>query len=239
VTLIYGTHDAVITPAQVISARSKLPAQTRLVAIEGWQSLAARKAIFEGSVPALVTFTSGNAEACFYTKTIVLLYLENLEGGTHRRKRDRKTGLELLLGTKNEERNFAAMDTPPASVTRIQAGTPEIAIINLFDAHDEQGQQHLLELLTQVTDRVMKHQPGFISANLHISHPSPIAASHYVANYAQWSSLEAIRAMLSNPEAKEHMDQIEHHSRYRRIGAPFSVVSVFHPEPSLPGTRHP
>jgi Alpha/beta hydrolase family len=35
VTVIYGTHDAVITPAQVISARSKLPAQTRSVAIEG------------------------------------------------------------------------------------------------------------------------------------------------------------------------------------------------------------
>jgi pimeloyl-ACP methyl ester carboxylesterase len=34
-TLIYGTHDAVITPAQVISARSQLPAQTRSVAIEG------------------------------------------------------------------------------------------------------------------------------------------------------------------------------------------------------------
>ena len=35
VTLIYGTHDAVITPAQVTSARSKLPAQTRYVVIEG------------------------------------------------------------------------------------------------------------------------------------------------------------------------------------------------------------
>jgi Alpha/beta hydrolase family len=35
VTLIYGTHDAVITPAQVNSARPKLPAQTRSVAIEG------------------------------------------------------------------------------------------------------------------------------------------------------------------------------------------------------------
>jgi hypothetical protein len=80
---------------------------------------------------------------------------------------------------------------------------------------------------------VMKHQPGFISANLHISHPSPMAATRYVANYAQWSSVEAISGMLGNPEAKEHMDWIEHHSGYRRVGAPFSLVSVIHPEPSL------
>ena len=35
VTLIYGTHDAVITPAQVTQARSKLPAHTCYVAVEG------------------------------------------------------------------------------------------------------------------------------------------------------------------------------------------------------------
>jgi hypothetical protein len=125
------------------------------------------------------------------------------------------------------------MDVPSPAVTTLQAGTPAIAIINLFDAHDEQGQEHLLELLTQVTERVMKHQPGFISANLHVSHPSPIAATRYVANYAQWSSVEAIYGMLGNPEAKEHMDWIEHHSDYRRVGAPFSLVSVIHPEPSF------
>lgn len=34
-TLIYGTHDAVIPPAQVTQARSKLPAQTHYVAVEG------------------------------------------------------------------------------------------------------------------------------------------------------------------------------------------------------------
>ena len=125
------------------------------------------------------------------------------------------------------------MDTPAPLVTMIQAGTSDIAIINIFEAHDEEGQQHLIELLTQVTDQVMKHLPGFISANLHVSHPSPMAPSYYVANYAQWSSVEAIRAMLGNPEAREHMDLIEHHFGYRRIGAPFSVISVIHPEPFL------
>lgn len=35
VTLIYGTQDAVITPAQVTAARAKLPAQTQHVTIEG------------------------------------------------------------------------------------------------------------------------------------------------------------------------------------------------------------
>ena len=124
------------------------------------------------------------------------------------------------------------MDVPSSPVTMIQAGTPGIAIINLFDAHDGQGQEHLVELLSQVAERVMKHLPGFISANLHVSHPSPIAATRYVANYAQWSSVEAISGMLGNPEAKAHMDWIERHSGYRRVGAPFSLVSVIHSEPS-------
>jgi len=35
VTMIYATHDAVIPPAQVISARSRLPAQARSVEISG------------------------------------------------------------------------------------------------------------------------------------------------------------------------------------------------------------
>jgi dienelactone hydrolase len=35
VTLIYGKHDTVITPAQITQTSSKLPAQTRYVAIEG------------------------------------------------------------------------------------------------------------------------------------------------------------------------------------------------------------
>jgi predicted esterase len=35
VTVIYGTHDAVIPPALVIAARAKLPPQTRYIAIEG------------------------------------------------------------------------------------------------------------------------------------------------------------------------------------------------------------
>ena len=35
VTLIYGTHDTVIPPAQVTQARSKLPAQTRYIEISG------------------------------------------------------------------------------------------------------------------------------------------------------------------------------------------------------------
>jgi dienelactone hydrolase len=35
VTVIYGTHDTVITPAQVTGSRSKLPAQARYVEISG------------------------------------------------------------------------------------------------------------------------------------------------------------------------------------------------------------
>jgi heme-degrading monooxygenase HmoA len=46
----------------------------------------------------------------------------------------------------------------------------------------------------------MKHQPGFISANIHKSFDGT-----RVVNYAQWRSREDFEAMRRNPEAGSHM----------------------------------
>ncbi len=46
----------------------------------------------------------------------------------------------------------------------------------------------------------MSSQPGFVSANLHVS-----GDKKHVANYAQWRSQADIDAMMGNPEARVHM----------------------------------
>jgi quinol monooxygenase YgiN len=57
-------------------------------------------------------------------------------------------------------------------------------------------------VLIKATDDVMRHQPGFISANLHIS-----LDKTRILNYAQWRSKEDFERMLQNPDAKPHMKQ--------------------------------
>ncbi len=47
---------------------------------------------------------------------------------------------------------------------------------------------------------MIRHQPGFISANLHAS----LDGTH-VVNYAQWRTPEDLRAMLAHPAAREHI----------------------------------
>jgi quinol monooxygenase YgiN len=46
----------------------------------------------------------------------------------------------------------------------------------------------------------MRHQPGFRSANIHLS-----TDGTRVVNYAQWDSAEAYLAMLADPTTQQHM----------------------------------
>ena len=72
-------------------------------------------------------------------------------------------------------------------------------LINVFKVAPEKHQE-LLELLKEATEKVMCKIPGYISANLHISHDKSI-----ITNYAQWESLEHFQKMLKNEEAQKHM----------------------------------
>jgi heme-degrading monooxygenase HmoA len=60
----------------------------------------------------------------------------------------------------------------------------------------------LAQLLIEATDTVIRHQPGFISANLHIS-----LHKKRVVHYARWRSKEDFEAMRSNPDARPQMEQ--------------------------------
>lgn len=72
-------------------------------------------------------------------------------------------------------------------------------LINVFTVEPENAKA-LADLLASATEAVMQHQPGFRSANIHLSEDGT-----RVVNYAQWDSAEAYKAMFSDATAREHM----------------------------------
>jgi quinol monooxygenase YgiN len=75
-------------------------------------------------------------------------------------------------------------------------------LINVFTV-DPKDQQQLVDLLTEATERTIKHLPGFVSASIHKS-----TDGARVVNYAQWRSRDDLSAMLENPAAQEHIRPI-------------------------------
>ena len=102
----------------------------------------------------------------------------------------------------------------------IQEGTSTVTLVNVFTV-DPKDQQRLVEHWQQATEEVIRHLPGFISANVHRS-----LDGTKVINYAQWESQEAFDAMRHNPGAAAHLGEIG------QIGTPApvvcEVVSVHH-----------
>jgi quinol monooxygenase YgiN len=76
-------------------------------------------------------------------------------------------------------------------MTTIREDDFSVALINTFYVKPEKADE-LVQILTKATDEVMRHQPGFISANLHISFDKT-----RVVNYAQWRSKEDFERMLN------------------------------------------
>ena len=78
-------------------------------------------------------------------------------------------------------------------MTVIERHGPHATLINVFTVEPQQASA-LAALLDDATERVMRHVPGFVSANIHVS-----TDGTRVVNYAQWESAEAYRAMLATP----------------------------------------
>jgi quinol monooxygenase YgiN len=84
-------------------------------------------------------------------------------------------------------------------MTNIQQNSGYATLINVFTVDPDRAAK-LAALLHTATDKVMRHQPGFRSANIHLS-----TDGTRVVNYAQWDSAEAYLAMLANPTTQQHM----------------------------------
>ena len=74
-----------------------------------------------------------------------------------------------------------------------------LVLINTFTV-DPAKAEALLSALSQATEHGMRQRPGFISANLHISHDK-----RHVANYAQWRSQADLDAMMRDLTAQVHL----------------------------------
>lgn len=83
--------------------------------------------------------------------------------------------------------------------TSIDPAADLITLMNVFTVPADRRDE-LVALLDRATEEVMRHRPGFISANIHVG----LDGTH-VANYAQWASKEDFNAMLADPTCREHM----------------------------------
>jgi quinol monooxygenase YgiN len=84
-------------------------------------------------------------------------------------------------------------------MTTIEKDRDVLTLINVFTVASDK-QQELVDLLIDATNKTMRHQPGFVSANIHRS-----LDGKKVVNYAQWQSKADFDAMRNNPEAAPHM----------------------------------
>ena len=105
--------------------------------------------------------------------------------------------------------------------TTIRAGAPLVTLINVFTV-DPKDQERLVKLWQEGTDEVMRHLPGFISANVHRS-----LDGTKVINYAQWESVDAFTSSVQNSDVAAYFE------RLAQIGTPDpilceDIVSVHH-----------
>lgn len=82
-------------------------------------------------------------------------------------------------------------------------------------AHD------LMDALTDAYESFIRHQPGFISAGLHMND-----AQTRIANYSQWRDRRDFQAMLRTPEMRERNRRLSQLcSRFEPVM--YEVVAAF------------
>jgi predicted enzyme related to lactoylglutathione lyase/quinol monooxygenase YgiN len=91
---------------------------------------------------------------------------------------------------------------PKIARTTLDSKDGYLTFINTFTVEPDNAER-LLQALRDATEEIFRHQRGFISANLHISHDR-----RRVLNYAQWLSKEDYVAMSKQPEVQAHMKQV-------------------------------
>lgn len=95
----------------------------------------------------------------------------------------------------NEPTSTAAQDgvDDRARLTTLDPSAGHLTIINTYAVAPERADA-LVELLVRATVEIVRHVPGFISANFHVS-----ADRTQVVNYAQWRDREALAGAAAHP----------------------------------------
>ena len=84
-------------------------------------------------------------------------------------------------------------------MTTLNPDDTYMVLINTFTVEPARADELLAEL-TRATETRIRKQPGFVSANLHISDDR-----RHVANYAQWRTRADYDAFINDPETREHL----------------------------------
>src|ERR1700683_353906 len=130
----------------------------------------------------------------------------------HAQLREAAVPIVLPLATGPFGRFFAFRDPDGYTIT-VSTAQPRIArtVLDPNDGHltfintftvEPANAERLLQTLREATEAIFRHQPGFISANLHISRDH-----RRLVNYAQWRSKEDYVAMSKQPAIQAHMKQ--------------------------------
>lgn len=85
------------------------------------------------------------------------------------------------------------------AIARIEAQVPRVTLINVYDVEPEK-QGELARTLSQVTEDVIRQQPGFVSVSVHSS-----LDGRRVVNYAQWASKEHFEGFMKKPEMQAQL----------------------------------
>lgn len=85
-------------------------------------------------------------------------------------------------------------------MTTLDPDDGHMVLINTFTVTPENADALLAEL-SRATESRIRHVPGFVSANLHVSDDR-----RHVANYGQWRSRADYDAFLRDPAMREHLE---------------------------------
>ena len=101
-----------------------------------------------------------------------------------------------------------------------EAGVAGAIIINTFTVQEGQQAEEIVVALREITEQVMRHQPGFRRAVIHVS-----LNRKHVANYAEWESAEAFGQVMQNADVRAHIANIDR--RFPHEADIYQVDSAF------------
>ena len=94
----------------------------------------------------------------------------------------------------NTSRQAQAAQTTKAGLTTLDPSTGYITTMNTYTVVPERAEE-VLEYLERSAMETVRHVPGFLSFNFHLS-----LDRTRIVNYGQWESREAVMAARENPK---------------------------------------
>jgi quinol monooxygenase YgiN len=89
---------------------------------------------------------------------------------------------------------FRSASDASARLTTLDPNSGQIATINTYTVAPERAEE-VLNHLIHSAEEVVRHVPGFLSFNFHLS-----LDRTQIVNYGQWQSREAVTAARENPK---------------------------------------